>query len=638
MPTSSSTALDGAAPVENHHAHPKAGFWAMALGSVGVVYGDIGTSPLYAMREALFHAAADGVTRAEVIGVASLLLWALIFIVTIKYVLFLMHADNHGEGGTLSLLALAQKGIGRRTTAVFLIGVTGAALFYGDSILTPAISVLSAVEGLKLVTPVFEPYILPITIVILIALFAGQRHGTGRVAALFGPVMCVWFIILAILGLRHIGDDPGILVAFNPAYAISFMFDHGLVGFVVLGSVFLAVTGAEALYADMGHFGRGPIQIAWVGLVFPALALNYLGQGALILKHPEALENPFFLLTPDWAVLPLVLLATAATVIASQAVITGAFSLTQQAIQLGLLPRMEIQHTSEIQFGQIFMPDVNRLLLIGVLALVVLFKTSSSLASAYGIAVTGTMLVDSALAFVLIWKGWKWPLPLAILFILPFFTVDSTFLSANLLKVHEGGYVPLLLALGMIILMWTWSRGTRLLIEKTHKESMPINDLIEILERKPPLRVPNTAVYLTSDPGVTPSALLHNLKHNMVLHEKNIILNVRITDVPRVDDSERVEIEDMPFDFKRMIVKCGYMETPNIPRVLVIARRQGLRFDIMKTSFFLGRRSIKPATRSAMPAWQDNLYIAMAKQASNVTDFFAIPSGRVVELGTQVTV
>ncbi|MFO1036368.1 MAG: potassium transporter Kup [Geminicoccaceae bacterium] len=623
---------------ETAAAHAKSSFWSLTLGSVGVVYGDIGTSPLYAFREALVHTAGDGVTRAEVLGVASLLLWALIFIVTCKYVVFLMRADNHGEGGTLSLLALAQHALGRRTMVVFLLGVAGAALFYGDAIITPAISVLSAVEGLKLVTPVFEPYIIPITLGILVVLFAAQRFGTGRVAAFFGPVMLVWFVVLAVLGLRHIGDDPGILAAFNPVHAVSLFFSHGIVGFLVLGSVFLAVTGAEALYADMGHFGRGPIQLAWIAIVFPSLALNYLGQGALILKDPGTLENPFFLMGPAWAILPFVVLAAIATVIASQAVITGAYSMTQQAIQLGLLPRLEIQHTSETQFGQIFMPDVNRLLLVGVLLLVLLFKTSTALASAYGIAVTGTMIVTTLLSLAVVWKGWHWPLPLTIALIAPFAVVDTIFLAANLFKLFDGGYVPLLLATGMILLMWTWSRGTRLLLEKIHKDSLPIDQLIEILERKPPIRVPNTAVYLTSDPNVTPSALLHNLKHNMVLHEKNIILNVRVTDVPRVVDAERVTIEDMPFGFKRMIVKCGFMETPNIPHALVIARRQGLRFDIMKTSFFLGRRSLKPAIRSAMPAWQDNLYIGMAKQAANVTDFFAIPSGRVVELGTQVTV
>ena len=615
----------------------KPGFWALALGSVGVVYGDIGTSPLYALREALAHVSGDGLTRAEVLGVTSLLLWALIFIVTGKYVLFLMRADNRGEGGTLTLMALAQAALGRAAVPVFLLGVTGAALFYGDALLTPAISVLSAVEGLKLVTPVFEPYVVPITVAILIALFAVQRHGTGRVAALFGPITLVWFLVMAVFGLLHIGDDPGVLAAFSPHHAIRFLAEHGTVGLVVLGSVFLAVTGAEALYADMGHFGRGPIQAAWTLLVFPALALNYLGQGALILKQPEALANPFFLMAPAWALLPLVLLATVATVIASQAVITGAFSVTQQAIQLGLLPRMEIQYTSDRHAGQIYLPDVNRLLLVGILAIVFLFKSSSALASAYGIAVTGTMAVDTLLAFVVVRWAWRWPLGLAVLFIAPFLFVDAVFVFANLLKVLDGGYVPLMIAAGMILAMWTWVRGMRLIGHKTHT-GMPLDELIRLLERKPPTRVPNTAVFLTSDARIVPTALLHNLKHNNVLHEKNVVMNVRTAPIPRVDDAARVRIEPLSGDFTRVIVTFGYMETPNIPKALLQCKRQGLKFDIMQTSFFVGRRTIKPAAKSAMPLWQDSIFLTLARRATNASDFFNIPAGRVVELGTQVTI
>ena len=615
----------------------KAGFWALALGSVGVVYGDIGTSPLYALREALHHAQDDGITRSEVLGVTSLLLWALIFIVTGKYVLFLMRADNRGEGGTLSLMALAQRALGRATPAVFLLGVAGAALFYGDALITPAISVLSAVEGLKLVTPVFDPYVIPITVAILLALFAAQRQGTGKVAALFGPVTALWFLTIAVLGLLHIQDDLGVFAAINPAYAISFLFSHGLIGFAVLGSVFLAVTGTEALYADMGHFGRAPIQTAWAGLVFPSLALNYLGQGALVLKHPEALENPFFLLAPDWALLPVVIFATVATVIASQAVITGAFSVTQQAIQLGLLPRMEIQYTSDVHAGQIYLPDVNRLLLIGILLLVFMFQTSSDLASAYGIAVTGSMTVDTLLAFVVIWKAWRWPLVLSVLFIAPFLFVDGAFLFANLAKVLDGGYVPLMIAIAIVVAMWTWVRGMRIIYHKTHT-GLPLVDLIRQLERSPPTRVPNTAIFLTSDPDIVPTAMLHNLKHNMVLHEHNIVMNVRTATIPRVDDEERVKIERLSDDFSRVSLTFGYMETPNIPKALVLARRQGLKFDIMKTSFFVGRRSIKPAAKSAMPRWQDNIFLSLARRATNASDFFNIPAGRVVELGTLVTI
>jgi KUP system potassium uptake protein len=628
----------GANAVDAEAAHaPKVSFWALALGSVGVVYGDIGTSPLYALREALFHAQEGGITREEVLGVTSLLLWALIFVVTCKYVLFLMRADNRGEGGTLSLMALAQRAMGRAAAPVFLLGVAGAALFYGDALITPAISVLSAVEGLKLVTPVFEPYVVPITVAILLALFAAQRHGTGKVAALFGPITAVWFLVMAGLGLSHISDDLGVLTAFSPHHAFRFIIAHGWIGFVVLGSVFLAVTGTEALYADMGHFGRRPIQAAWTCLVFPALSLNYLGQGALVLQHPEALENPFFLLAPDWGVLPLVILATVATVIASQAVITGAFSVTQQAVQLGLLPRMEIQYTSDVHAGQIYLPDVNRLLLIGILLLVVMFKTSSNLASAYGIAVTGSMAVDTLLAFIVVWKAWRWPLIVAVPFITPFLLVDSTFLLANLIKVHDGGYVPLMIATGIVIAMWTWVRGMRLIFHKTHT-GLPLADLIRQLERSPPTRVPNTAIFLTSDPDVVPTALLHNLKHNMVLHEHNVIMNVRTATIPRVDDEDRVKIERLSDDFSRVLLTFGYMETPNIPRALVLARRQGLKFDIMKTSFFVGRRSIKPAAKSAMPRWQDHIFLSLARRATNASDFFNIPAGRVVELGTLVTI
>ncbi len=628
--------LNGVPPKQGE-APARHGFWALALGSVGVVYGDIGTSPLYAFREALLHAQEGGISRAEVLGVTSLLLWALIFIVTIKYVLFLLQADNRGEGGTLSLMALAQAALGRATTPVFVLGVTGAALFYGDAVITPAISVLSAVEGLKLVTPIFDPYVIPITVGILLGLFAVQRHGTGKVAAIFGPLTAVWFLVMAGLGLHHVGDDPGVLAAFNPLHAVSFMTEHGAVGFVVLGSVFLAVTGAEALYADMGHFGRGPIQAAWILLVFPALALNYLGQGALILKAPEALANPFFLLAPDWALLPLVLLATAATVIASQAVITGAFSITQQAVQLGLLPRMEIQYTSDQHAGQFFMPDINRLLLLGVLAIVVMFKSSSALAAAYGISVTGTMVVTTCLAFVVVWKAWRWPLPVAALFIAPFLLVDATFLGANLLKVLDGGWVPILIAACIIVAMWTWVRGLGVIFHKTHT-GMPLLELIRHLEKKPPTRVPNTAIFLTSDADVVPTALLHNLKHNMVLHERNVVMNVKTAPIPRVDDAERVQIERLSDDFSRVLLTFGYMETPNIPKALLLARRQGLKFDIMKTSFFVGRRTIKPAARSAMPGWQDDLFLSLARHATNASDFFHIPAGRVVELGTQVTI
>nr|WP_246722230.1 potassium transporter Kup [Methylosinus sp. H3A] len=611
---------------------------ALIVGSIGVVYGDIGTSPLYALRESLAHAKSGGLGEDVVIGTISLLIFALIFTVTAKYVFFLMRADNRGEGGILSLMALAQNALGRRATPVFLFGVAGAALFSGDAIITPAISVLSAVEGLAIVDPRFGEFVFPITVAILVSLFWGQSHGTARVAALFGPVMAVFFVVIAVLGALHIGDAPQVLHAFDPRRGFVFLLNHGWIGFAVLGSVFLVVTGAEALYADMGHFGRAPIQIAWIFFVLPSLFLNYLGQGALILADPKAIENPFFLLAPEWALLPLVILSTVATVIASQAVITGAFSIVRQAIQLGLLPRLEITHTSATQEGQIYIGRVNRLLLIGVLVLVTAFKSSSALASAYGIAVTGTMVTTTALAFIVVWRKWRWPLWAAALFILAFLTVDLAFLAANLMKVVEGGWVPLLLGGCSMVVMWTWVRGTALLAEKTHRDSIPICDLIAMLEKSKPTRVPGTAIFLTSDPNVAPTALLHNLKHNKVLHERVLVICVNTEDTPRVPPEKRFEIEKLSHDFTRATLHYGYMESPRVPAALAAMRKAGVKYDIMTTSFFLGRRSIKESPASEMPAWQDRLYVALTKQSANATDFFSIPTDRVVELGAQLTI
>jgi KUP system potassium uptake protein len=619
-------------------AEKKDSFAALALGSIGVVYGDIGTSPLYALRESLVHSKAIGITDHHVIGTVSLLIWALVFTVTAKYVLFLMRADNKGEGGTLSLMALAQNALGRRAAMIFFLGVAGAALFSGDAIITPAISVLSALEGLDVATPVFQPYVLPLTVVILVSVFWVQSVGTGHVARLFGPIMATFFIVIGLLGAMHIPDAPRILLAFNPIEGIYFLFAHGLTGFIVLGSVFLAVTGAEALYADMGHFGRKPIQLAWLYFVLPALGLNYLGQGALVLANKSAVENPFFLLAPTWAMLPLVLLATIATVIASQAVITGAFSLVRQAIQLGLLPRMDVQHKSATQEGQIFIPHVNRLLLVGVLLLVFMFRSSSALANAYGVAVTGTMVVTTALAFVVVWKKWMWPLWGALAFIAAFLAIDCAFLAANLVKVVEGGWVPLLLASGSMIVMWTFVRGNRLLAQKMKRDSIPLPDLIRMLEKSKPTRVPGTAIFLTNQPDVAPSALMHNLKHNKVLHEHVWIMSVRTESTPRVPIAKRYDIEEISKDFTRITLHYGYMESPRVPAALALLRKCGLKFDIMTTSFFLGRRNIKTSPNSGMPAWQDKLFVSLMKQATNATDFFAIPSDRVVELGAQVTV
>ncbi|WP_230530116.1 potassium transporter Kup [Microvirga roseola] len=620
-------------------AHGKASLTTLVVGAVGVVFGDIGTSPLYAFKESVAAAAAGGpVTRDIILGTLSLILWALVLVVTCKYVFVLLRADNKGEGGTLTLVALAQRTARHKRGVVLLLGIVGAGLFYGDAVLTPAISVLSAVEGLNLVTPALEPYVVPLTLAILTALFLAQSRGTGKVAALFGPIMLVWFATLAVTGALHILDDVSVLLAINPLHGIMFFVDHPSVSLAVLGAVALAVTGAEAVYADLGHFGAKPIRRAWLYLVFPALTINYFGQGALVLAHPEAAESPLFRLVPEWALLPMIGLATLATIIASQAVITGAFSLTRQAIQLGLLPRMEIRFTSEAHQGQIYLPKVNMLLLFGVIVLVLIFGSSSNLSHAYGVSVFGAMSVDAILAIIVIWRGWRWGLGLALATMLPFLAIDLVFFGANLLKLFTGGYVPVLLASALITLMWTWVKGTNILFEKTRKIDVPFLELVKMLEKSPPHQVKGTAVFLTSDPDTAPAALLHNLKHNKVLHEKNVILTVNSVDVPRIDDEDRVQIEHVGDSFWRIQVSYGYMETPNIPRGLAILRKQGFKFDIMSTSFFLSRRSIRPATQSGMPLWQDKLFISLAKSASDATDFFQIPTGRVVEVGTQVTV
>jgi len=639
MVSSAATGHAGGVPHADQR-QVRTGFWALTLGSIGVVYGDIGTSPLYAFRESIAAAVGHGnpATEQAVLGILSLIIWALILVVTVKYVIILLRADNNGEGGTLALMALAHRALNRGGGVVILLGVISAALFFGDAMITPALSVLSAVEGLKVVTPAFAPYIVPLAIVIMIALFAVQSRGTASVATWFGPITLVWFIALAAAGLLHIGDNPTVLRAFNPVYGVSFIASHGIIGLLTLGAVFLVVTGAEALYADLGHFGKKPIRAAWLTVVLPALTINYLGQGALVLANPKAIENPFFLLYPDWAILPMVALATAATVIASQAVITGAYSITSQAIQLGLLPRFEIRHTSESQFGQIYMPRVNSLLLIGVLVLVVFFQSSSALASAYGIAVTGTMVVTAMMAFVVVWKVWRWGVIASVLLIVPFLLIDLVFLSANMLKVFDGGWMPLALGVCVMLVMYTWRRGSRLLFQKTRRLEVPLRMLVASLEKKPPLRVPGTAVFLTSDPDSAPTALLHSLKHYKVLHEKNVILTIEYAETPRVDESERVRLEPLGETFLLMILRFGFMERPNVPRALAVARKQGWNFDIMSTSFFLSRRALRPAADSVLPRWQDRLFIGLARSASDATDYFQIPTGRVVEVGTQVTV
>jgi KUP system potassium uptake protein len=634
-----------------HHGRGRFGFWAMSIGSLGVVFGDIGTSPLYAFQAAMGQAAKDPVTNLAVMGVVSLALWALILVVTVKYVLFVMRADNKGEGGVLSLMALAQRALGRRTFAVFVLGLIGAALFYGDAIITPAISVLGAFQGMNDV-PALKHVVTPqavtmVSFVLLVGLFLIQARGTARLALFFGPVMLLWFVSIGLLGAAHIADAPEILMAISPHYAILFLVRHGLVGFLVLGSVFLTVTGAEALYADMGHFGRWPIQASWLFLALPALALNYLGQGGYVLNslhwaavHHKAFVNQdwFFVMAPDSLRAPLVALAAVASVIASQAVISGAFSLSQQGVLLGILPRVTVTRTSETQSGQIFVPQVNRFLMIGVLVLVATFKTADNLADAYGLAVTGTMLTTTILAYIVVRRMWGWKFWMAALLIVPLITLDAVFLLANGLKIASGGWLPLSLGASLFLLMYTWVRGTQILTDKTRRESVPVTELIEMLRARQPHRVPGTAIFLTSDPDTAPVALMHNLKHNKVLHEKNIIATVQIAETPRVPESERIQITPFSDDFKRLVIHYGFMETPNVPKALGLCRKQGIKFDIMATSFFLGRRSVVPAAQTAMPLWQDKLFIFLLKNGTNPTEFFKIPAGRVVELGAQVSV
>lgn len=615
-------------------------FAALAVGSAGVVYGDIGTSPLYAFKESISHLRRSGVAPAQdVIGVVSLMFWALMVVVTLKYVLILMRFDNRGEGGTLSLMALVQKAGGRGARAVLLIGMLGAGLFFGDAMLTPAISVLSAVEGLQVVEGLegrIDPYVVPIALAILVGVFVLQRHGTGGVGRWFGPICLVWFAVLAILGVAAIVRAPQILAALSPLEGLGLIQRHPALAPAVLGSVFLTVTGAEALYADMGHFGARPIQATWLALVFPCLTLNYLGQGALTLVDPQAADSPFFLLAPAWLQLPLVALATAATVIASQAVISGAFSLAQQAIQLGLLPRMTLTPTSEEHAGQIYAPQVNWILLLGVAALVLGYGSSSALASAYGISVVGAMITSSLLAVVAVHRLHGRPVWQAVALFSPFLMVEFAFLGANLLKVAHGGYVPLLIASALIFVMWTWIQG-RERLARAEQSDLSIGEVVAMLQRRPPMRARGTAVFLTTEPGKAPASLLHNLKHNQVLHEQVVLLTVRGVRRPRLPDSERVEVNDLAPGFKSLVLSFGFMETPNVARGLALARNKGLKFDIMRTSFFVSRRTLLPRRRRGLPQLQDILFVFLMRNAVRAADYFQIPPTRVVELGAQVT-
>ncbi|MGI2032704.1 potassium transporter Kup [Rhizobium panacihumi] len=621
-------------------------FLVLLLGSIGVVYGDIGTSPLYAFREALRPFAKNGaVHHAEVIGMISLMVWTLTILVTFKYVLFLLRADNDGEGGTLSLLALLMKKTGSYTPVLFFAGLIGSALFIGDAMITPALSVMSALEGLKLVTPAFSDYVLPMAAAIMVGVFAVQSKGTAAVSNFFGPITVLWFLVMAWGGIIHISDDWTILEALNPINALWFITHAGTVGFIILGAVFLTVTGAEALYADLGHFGRKPIQTAWFILVFPALALNYLGQGALVLTNPETIANPFYLLYPEWALLPVVILATMATIIASQAVITGAFSLARQAVHLGFLPRLAIKFTSETNTGQIYVPAVNAILFIGVIILIFSFGDSESLATAYGISVTGAMVVTTLMSFQFLRSVRGYKAITAALLLLPLFIIEAVFLAANLLKIHDGGWVPVVLALAIMMIMWTWTKGSKYLKEKTARNDIPLETFIKSVESSidresdhAPVTVPGTAVFLTSVPDRTPGVLLHNIKHNHVLHDQNVILTVWTQDKPYVPDSERVEMTRLSKRFVRLDITFGFMDEPNVTKALTLCKKKGFKFEIMQTSFYLGRRNLISTPNTGLAGWQEHLYIGLADFSIDPSAYFKLPPNRVVELGEQVAI
>ncbi len=617
----------------------------LALGALGVVYGDIGTSPLYAMRECFGGHHPLAVTRGNVLGVLSLFIWSLILIVSVKYLVFVMRADNKGEGGILALMSLAfpeRRGLGiamSRTARVMVgLGLFGAALLYGDGMITPAMSVLGAVEGLNVLTPKLESWVVPITVAILAALFMAQSAGTAAVGRVFGPVMVAWFGVLGLLGLSGLVTNPGVLAALNPAYGLMFLVEGGWKVFPVLGSVFLAVTGGEALYADMGHFGRRPIRQAWFTLVLPALVLNYLGQGALLLSDPLAASNPFYNLAPKWALIPLVVLATAAAVIASQALITGVFSLTMQGIQLGYIPRLVVEHTSERERGQIYLPQVNAALAVACLGLVLEFRSTTNLAAAYGIGVTLTMAIDTVLFYFAARRLWGWKWWMAALVCVPALLIEQAFFGANALKITHGGWVPLVVGAGLFTLMVTWKRGRQLLGQRMRSSAIPVEKFIESVERRQPQRVEGTAVYMAGNSDGTPLALLHNLKHNKVLHRRIIFLTVGVDEDPRVPDADRVEIEKLTLGFWRVKARFGFFEEPNVPLVLALCEGQGLEFKETETTFFLSRETVLPSKKGGMALWRERVFALMARNAQSATAFFRLPANRVVELGMQVEI
>ncbi len=640
----------GSVNSQSIHKHSLA---ALTIGAIGVVFGDIGTSPLYAFREALHHSApTGGIQEAAIFGVLSLALWSLILVVTVKYVIFLMRADNDGEGGVLALLALAGRGIGGRKGVVLVLGALGAALFYGDAIITPALSVLSAVEGAKTIPGIGENIsqqtIIYITLLVMVGLFAIQSRGTALVSKLFGPICVIWFLAIGALGLLHISDYPSIFGALSPHYAVSFLASNGMVGLIVLGSVFLTVTGAEALTADMGHFGRFPIRLGWFLLVFPALCLNYLGQGAFAMAAletaraagvPLETQDWFFLMSPEPLRIPMIILAGLATIIASQAVITGAFSLTQQAIQLGLLPRMRIVQTSPGSAGQIYIPAVNWMLLFGVWLLVVQFRNSSAMASAYGIAVTGTMVVTTCLAFVVVHKLWKWSLAKSLLVILPFLCIDLIFFGANILRVVDGGWVPLAVGALICLIIWIWVRGKRLIDTRENEGAMTLAELGKSLAKSKVARVDGTAVYLTANPEGVPGTILHNLKHNRVLHARNIVLSIRTASVPHVPNEDRYTYVKVDENFARVTLHYGFMETPDVPKDLAQAiPAKDAPLNVMMTSYFMGKSVLSASKDEGLPLWQDIILIFLQRNAYNPAEFFGIPSNRIVALGGQVVI
>jgi len=619
--------------------HTRGQLAALSLAALGVVYGDIGTSPIYAMRESLHGVHGVAATHDNVLGLLSLIFWALILVISIKYLVFVMRADNCGEGGMIALTALVTPTSAkarRRHRVLVLVGLFGASLLYGDGMITPAISVLSAVEGLQVVTPVFTPYVIPITIAILVALFVVQSRGTARIGSVFGPVMMLWFLTLAALGVAQLVQHPAVLAALSPAHAVRFFVHNGWHGFLVLGSVFLVVTGGEALYADMGHFGVLPIRLTWFGFVLPALLLNYFGQGALVLLDETAAEHPFFKLAPHWALVPLVVLTTMATVIASQAVISGAFSLTRQAVQLGYLPRVDIEHTSETQIGQIYIPGLNWLLMIACIGLVIGFGSSSRLASAYGVAVTTDMVFTTILFSVVARSSWKWSLPAVVALATVFLTVDLSFWGASLLKIPSGGWFPLVVAALVFTLMTTWSTGRSILAERIAERTMSFAEFLARIEKTPPQRVPGTAIYLARDPTIAPHALLQNLKHNKVLHERVVLLALLTDAMARVPEEQRVRLERMSFNVFRVVASHGFAEDAEVPKILELLRGNGFIIDTADSTFFLGRETLLATNRPGMALWRERLFELMSRNARRATKFFRLPSERVVELGTEI--